>query len=917
MEFRLLGWMQVLDEGRDVTPARPKQRALLALLLLRAGDLVTVDEAVDVIWGERPPPTARNAIHGHIAALRRLLGPGRLETQGAAYALQVEPDELDVHRFERLLTDSRERPPRERTRLLAEALALFRGPPLEDFRYADFALPAAARLDELRLLALEERADAELALGRHAELVADLERLVLEEPLRERLHGQLMLALYRSGRQTDALEAYRRAREALRDLQGLESGPELRLLERQILNHDPDLDPPGRGGSRLPSPSTPLLGRDRELAEARELLFRDDLRVLTLTGPAGTGKTRLALEVARMAASRFPQGAFYVSLAPLADASLVLPTLARALGVHDTSGRPPGESLAAHLADGPTLVVLDNFEHVVAATPAIVELVERAPVLKVLVTSREALQVTGERVYRVPPLHAAAAALLFVDRAQRVRPELDCTEAAISIVGEICRRLDRLPLSIEIAAARMADYSPQALLARLGARLDLLADLSDERPERQQTLRRTLAWSHELLTLSERRLFAQLAVFSGGWTFEGAEAICDGDADLVAALSSLADKSLLTVDASAAEPRFSMLETIQEYAAELLEESGAGAATRRRHADVFLELAETAEPELRGSPGEWLERLEREHDNLRVSLDRLAAGGETELVLRLAGALWRFWYLRGHLGEGRHRLENALAADAAPTPTPGRVKALLGAGVMAVQADDPRAARERGEEALALCRELGDAWGSAYATFILGMAAAGAGEPAKALKLYERTAARFRKLGDVHSALLATRNLAWAYAGQGDDARARALHEENLRAARAAGNARILASTLGELATIAVQEGRAGEALPLLRESIGLHEEHGDVLDSSVDLCRLAAALARAGDAGTAARLLASFTAAGDDVGIRRSWVTDLNAETLRLVRERLDDLAFAEAWGEGATLTIDDAVTFALAALP
>jgi DNA-binding SARP family transcriptional activator len=406
VEFRLLGRLEVVDGGRDAAPRRPKQRALLALLLLRAGEMVTVDEALDALWGVRPPPAARNAVQGHVATLRKLLGRDRIATRESGYTIRLEEDELDVHRFERLLSDARGRPPWEQAELLAEALGLFRGTPLQDFRYDDFARGEAARIEELKLRALELKTDAELALGRHDDVVPELERLISETPLRERFRGQLMLALYRAGRQAEALEAYQHARSALVDELGIEPGPELQRLERQILNQDPGLAAPSAmvAAARLPTPPTPLIGREEELAEARRLLLRDDVRLLTLTGPGGTGKTRLALEVARSAAARFPDGVFFVPLASLSDPELVVPTLARALGVGETAGTPPGELIADRIADRPTLVLLDNVEHVVGAAPGVGTLLSAAAGLKLLATSREPLRLYGEHLYRVPPL---------------------------------------------------------------------------------------------------------------------------------------------------------------------------------------------------------------------------------------------------------------------------------------------------------------------------------------------------------------------------------------------------------------------------------------------------------------------------------------------------------------------------------
>jgi predicted ATPase/DNA-binding SARP family transcriptional activator len=908
VEFRLLGRLEVEDAGRDAAPRRRKQRALLGLLLLRAGETVTVDEALDVLWGARPPPAARNAVQGHIATLRKLLGHDRIATLDSGYTLRLEEDELDLHLFERLLSDAHDRPPQEQGELLTEALSLFRGVPLEDFRYDDFARAEAARIEELRLLALELRIDAELTVGRHDYVIPELERLIVEVPTSERFRGQLMLALYRAGRQADALDAYHEARSFLVEELGIEPGPELQRLEREILNQDPGLAAPSAivAAPRLPTPPTPLIGRERELAEAHSLLLRDDVRLLTLTGPGGVGKTRLAIEVARSAAARFPDGIFFVPLASLSDPGLVVSTLAKALGVREAAGTPRAELIADGVSDRSTLVLLDNLEHLVAAAPEVGTLLSATAGLKLLVTSREPLRLYGEHLYRVPPLESAPATALFCDRAEAVGTIVDRSGANLATVTEICRRLDGLPLALELAAAR-ADVLPlEALLARLGERLELLTKGPVDQPPRLQTLRRTLEWSTALLTPDERDLFARLSVFAGGWTLEAAEAVCGRK--VIEQLAALADKSLVQLLPADVEPRQAMLETIREHARDLLEQAASAGDAVRRHAEYFLMLAERAEPHLRGSPGPWLDRLELEEDNLRAALDHLEGAGETVLLQRLAGALWRFWYLRGRVSEGRRRLEQALAADQAATPA--RAKTLIGATVMSVNTGAGPAPPALAGEAIAIAETLGDRWSAAYATFMLGNLAP---DRVRACSLYEKSIREFRALGDEHSALLATRHLAIAHEGLGEATAARALHEQNLADARAARNPRMEASTLGALADHALEEKRVDDAMTLLRDSLRIHRELGDVLDTGVDLCRFAAAVAAAGEADTAARLLASFAAAPDELARHRFDVDRLNDETTTRIREQLSDAAFADAYADGRELTLDQAVDLAL----
>lgn len=897
MEFRILGPVGVADGGRDLTPPRPKQRALLVLLLLRAGELVTADEAAEALWDGRPPPTARNAVQGHVAALRKLLGRDRVETRDGSYVLHVGEDELDLHRFERLVTDARGRPPETRMQLLEEALLLFRGEPLEDLRYEAFASAEAARIEELRLLAIEALGDAKLELGRHQELVPELERLARESPLRERLHAQLVLALYRCGRQADALAAYRRARDTLVEEVGIDPGPELRRLERQVLTQDPALDfRPASDRVRLPSPPTPLLGRREDVAAVSALLL-EGRRVVTLVGPGGIGKTRLALEAARQVAHRFAGGAVFVSLAPLADPDLVLPSLAHALGAGER-GRPLAEALPAAVGDRPTLAVLDNVEHLPAAVPALGRLVADAPALTLLATSREPLRLYGEHLFRVPPLDEEAAVALFAERASAV----GWRGGAEAVVAEICRRLDRLPLAIELAAARMDVLAPSALLDRLDAPLEVLADGPVDQPERLQALRRTLAWSYERLAPAEQEVFRALSVFAGSWTVEAAGDVCGRGRDVVRALSSLLDKSLLQPLETGPEPRQGMLETVREYARELLAEHGEDASTRALHRRHFLALAETAEPHLRGTPGEWLDRLEREQPNLRAAFDAAPAPE----ALRLAGALWRFWYLRGHLTEGRRRLE-AVLADAPPGPP--RAKALVGAAVMAANTGDPDTARARAAEARMLAEELGDAWTAAYAAFMLGNVEPDA---AAARRDYEGAIVSFRALGDEHSALLASRHLALLLGETGHVGEALELHRQNLVGARATGNGRLAASTLGALAEAELAAGRPAAAAELLRESLELHRQLGDVLDTAVDVCRFAASVA-AEEPELAATLLGAFDALGDPADGRRSWVAALNEATVASARMRLGAEAFDAAWARGRELTLDEAVALAV----
>jgi len=664
-----------------------------------------------------------------------------------------------------------------------------------------------------------------------------------------------------------------------------------------------------------------LIGREREVAEIHELIRDPGVRLVTLTGAGGAGKTRLAVAVADAASTELGETAF-VELAPLRDPSLVVWAVARALAVTERAGEPLEESVKEELRNRKLLLVLDNFEHLLPAAPLLLELVADAADVKLLATSRSLLRVPGEHEYPIGPLAVPSArqsdpeslarvpsVALFLERAAGVDPAFVLTPHNAESVAALCAGLEGLPLAIELAAARLTLLGPEQMLARLEHRLLLLTRASRPAPGRHHTLRAAIDWSYALLDTASKQRFARLAIFVGSFAAEAAEAVAGATLD---ELDSLLESNLLRRERDPeGRPRLTMLETIREYAAERLGESGEAEELRRRHAEHFLALAEDAGPGVRGSPRALLDRLEREHDNFRAALDRLEASGETQLALRLAGALWQFWYLRGHLTEGRRRLEGALRVDGSPTAA--RAKALNGAAAMAVNGGDLARATLLAEEGLALHGELDDASGAAYSLFMLGNAAAGKDDVARAQRLYEESVRRFRELGDQHNILLTSRHLAFTYDRAGDRERARALHEDNLRRARVTRNERMEASTLGALAQYALDEGRAENALSMLVESLRIHRDLGDLLDTAVDLCRFAAALCRDGRAETAARLLSSVEALGEEIGGRRFGVAEMNEATLATIRSRLGEAAFAEAWGQGRTLTAQEAVALAL----
>lgn len=682
----------------------------------------------------------------------------------------------------------------------------------------------------------------------------------------------------------------------LRDL-GLHRLKDLTAAER-IYQGDPDEHPPLKTlhQTNLPVPATPFLGREGELAEIAALLARDDVRLVTLTGPGGTGKTRLALQAAAQAADGFADGVWWVPLAALRDAALVPETAAAVLGA---SG-----DLAEHIGERRLLLLLDNFEHLTSGAADLARLLIQCPNLTLLVTSRERLHLAGEHEYAVDPLTPVEAVELFLARAEAVRRDF----VADGDVAAICERLDHLPLAIELAAARVKILGPAALLERLEQRLPLLAGGARDAPERQRTLRATIEWSHELLTPDEQSLFARLAVFRGGWTLEAAEAIADADLDT---LQSLVDKSLVRVRDTG---RLWMLETIREFAVERLAASGEVGDLRRRHAAFFLAIGRSLSPYV-AVTAEWLDALTVEHDNIRGALDHLPAQGDTQLALELAESVWRFWAVRGHHAEAWQRLRGLLAAD--PRPTPARAHALNaitafsldgGAGPMAEEG------RRYGEEALELHRLNGDAWGVARATFMLGYIAIETRDFARALPLFEETLRLMTDLGHEHYIGLATFNLSWAAQEMGQADRARELAMENLERARRTANPGLERAALDAVSSIVHDDGRLDEALELKRLSLRLSRDIGDVTHTLDSLSRIASTQAALGRASLAAELLSASLALHEEAGLSvPMYQQGRRDEIMDRLRAQLTQAELDDAMARGRMLGLSAAIALAL----
>lgn len=740
MHYRILGPLEVTNGPDRVEPTALKQRTLLLCLLVHKNETVSIDRLVETIWPGGAPATALKTLQLYVSQLRKRIGSTNLKTRPAGYVLEVGDDDLDAALFERMWHDGRAALDAGNAQLaavlLGRALGLWRGPAFADVAYSDFAGSEARRLDELRLSCLEERLTADLALGRQDEVLGELAALAERHPSRERVRALLMLALYRSGRQAEALAEYRAARRALRDELGLEPGPELTHLHRAMLRQEAHLAAPAtsvESRRSLPSPPNPLIGREEELRTLRAWLDDPHVRQITLTGAGGSGKTRLALAFAHECQSLFANGAAFVELAQIADPARVVGAIAEA-------SRFPGSmsaslpALVEWLSEQELLLVVDNFEHLLGAGGELARLVAGAPRLKLLVTSRAVLHISGEHVFPVEPLAEPAAIELFVARVHALDPRFVFDDAAQPTLGEICRRLDCLPLALELAAAQGRTLTPRQLLAQLRADVVAVAGGARDLPARQQTLRDTLAWSTDLLHDDARDTLAALGVFVGGFTLAAAEAVASATLEHVAAL---VDNSLLVRVEAISSGRFTMLETVREHALQLL---GANNRPRidERHATYFLSVAENAYERFAGpEQTNVMALLDDDQANLDAALETFHGTASAEQELRLATALWPYWRVRGRTAEGRAHLEEALSTGTDADEL-RRLPALHGAAVLADSQGDYEASTRLARESATLARALGEHAFEAKAYTILSSAATERGDLDKAATMVLR-----------------------------------------------------------------------------------------------------------------------------------------------------------------------------------
>ena len=773
LEVRLLGPFEVVVVGKPVEIPGAKRQALVACLALRTGRVVSTDTLVAALWGSDLPAAPRNAVQHHVARLRRALGDDAIRLAADGYALDGAM--VDAIQFEGLLAAARGAlragDARGAADTIADALALWRGPALLGLPQSSWATAEAARLDSLRLDGLEEQFEAALALGEHGDVGAAIRAALEESPFRERLWGQLMLTLYRSGRQADALEVFQEARRVLLEQLALEPGPELRRLQEAILAHDPAIAPvpaaPRRRGN-LPATSTSFVGREAKLSQVVELVRAH--RLVTLTGPPGVGKSRLALEAVRALESELRGGAWHVGLANAAGAADVVRLVAQSL---DVRGGDPLARSAGRLRDTDAILVFDACEHVLEESARVVSaLLAECSNVRVLATSREVLHVVGEVRVIVDPLEipdgaasdavAAPAVELFTARARAARPGFQLTDEDAWLAAEISRLVDGLPLAIELAAARVNVLGLAELLALVRRRLELLHVRPT--PDASRAALGTLVeWSYDLLHADEKTLLHHVAVHRGGAPLPalvaaGAEHGLD-EMTVIQLLGTLVDKSVITVSFPSPDARYDLLDTVREYALERLAEGGGLAAARRAHAECFATLADTAHGALRAPAWRaWVGRLELEHDNLWAALTYAQEAPDAGIAGRLGTLAWYFT-LAERVSEGRRFVELALAAASEDAPAAVRLELEAFLCYFATEELDLAAAIAAGERALAATEEPRPPE-SALVEAVLSLALAESGDGERAAVLAEKAHARLQATGDDWS--IAVSSLLWA-----------------------------------------------------------------------------------------------------------------------------------------------------------
>jgi predicted ATPase/DNA-binding SARP family transcriptional activator/DNA-binding CsgD family transcriptional regulator len=925
-----------------------KAAALVKLLALAPGYRMHREQAMDLLWPDSGKRAASNSLRKALHVAR-----GTLDLAAGSRVLASEDESLvlcprgdlwvDVEAFEEAATTARRAQDPAACRAAVE---LYTGDLLPEDRYEEWAESRREELRRLYLSLLVELAELYAERGEHKRGIEVLKSAVTEVPTLEEAHAGLMRLHALSGQRRDALQQYETLRDVLsRELAAEPDAATRRLREDIAAGRFPPVQPvgspqgdlPDAGIHNLPHPRTSFVGRAREMVEIKRGLAMT--RLLTLTGAGGSGKTRLALEVARDLVGAYPDGVWLVELAALTEGELVPQAVAGALRVQEQPGQLLAQTLAEALRSKKILLLLDNCEHLVGATADLVDvLLDFCSHLRILATSREALDMTGEVKWTVPvlsvpephlppavrELEGAESVQLFVERARRRDPAFELTPQNATAVAEVCTKLEGMPLAIELAAARMDVLTVEQIAQRLDRALGLLSGgrMADRR---HRTLRATLDWSIELLSEPERKLFCRLSVFAGGWTLEAAEVVGAGEGieegDVVELFLRLVDKSLVVSEAEEGGFRYGMLEPVRQYAIEKLEEGGENDAARRRHAEFFLSLAERAYPELRG-PGqvEWLHRLMLENDNLRAAIAWFLSKGDASGAVRLGSALWPFWYFRGQHREGRTVLEAALDSESI-LPLTLRIRASVAVGIMAYGQADLEATGRYAEWMLELSRVAG---GDAYAE---GFGRAGRGLIAMNRQNYEEASAQLERAvtlliesGEAHIAAQMRILLGTVALLQGDHARAESGFEEGLTMARQVGDRAGIYNALFSLAQLALIRGDNEEARSRFGEGMALSRQMEDRANVAYCLEGMAAVAGMQGRAERSVRLFGAAEKLLESVGGRAMILDNVVARsiyehTIGELRVLLSEGAFEEAWADGRAMILDNVIEYALSA--
>ena len=922
VDFRLLGPIEVVGDAGPVRLGGENARAILAALMLHRARAVSWDTLVHAVW-EDPPPTARHAVAVYVSRLRQAVatadgGRQRIVTRGTGYALEIEPEELDVEVFRAAAARGREAivagDGATAWTTLGDALDMWRATPMACLMTSPL-IEARIDLEDERLSVLEDRLDAGLELGLHLELISELRTLTRQHPERERSWSALMLALYRSGRQADALEVFREARTTLRDAFGLEPGTAIRELQRRILDQDPALElaRPRPAAISLPSPPSSFIGREHDLEDAQAVLSEAGARLLTIVGPGGLGKTRFALELGRRLAGRYPDGVTWVALDALDDPAQVIRQVSVAFGA-DGAAQDPLASVSDAIRGTSALLVLDCFEHVLAAAADVHRLLERVPLLHVLATSRERLGLSGEHLFWLPPLTPDDAATLFAARARAVStsslPDAD-------VVAEVCERLDRLPLAIELVASQLQPRTREGLFATLERSLDV--DGRRDPTTRHRTIRTTLDWSHALLDEDARCVLRRLSVFAGGFTLEAAEGVTDATR---AGIERLECKSLVAPRGD--RGRYRLLDTIRSYASEQLDASGEADLVRDRHASWFTDLARSIEPPT------WIDASADGHaafdadlPNFRIAFEHALENADGRSAASVVRSLAPYLYSKVSRRDGRQLARSTLSLVDMDPVDRGHVLYYDAAISMDMGlADETRAALA---EAEALFGEADDPHGLSMVENLRCFHEASLGNYRESQAAGERASGYARDAGSEALDEMAKGHLAFALLGLGADAGARDeaallrcldLSRSAVRQAEASGNPYALLLAHGNIVSPLLELGDLEQALTHLRRAVELKQLHH--FDLPYMVIDGADAASRFGEHETAVQLLSCglVELARNDVTLQA--YTSRRAEAIRSdARTALGPHAFRDHERAGKAMTVADALQLALTLAP